>query len=72
MEAGPRALPHPSPTSPARYAEDLAAMRRTLGDDAFAAAWAQGRAMTLQDAARSILSDQTVEAPLSVGSDGRD
>jgi non-specific serine/threonine protein kinase len=56
-------LVHPPPTSPARYAEDLASTRRGLGHDAFEAAWAQGESMTLEEAARMILT----EGPVAVG-----
>jgi len=71
LDVGSRNLPHPSPTSPARYAEDLASTRRALGDAAFDMAWAQGRAMPLQDAARLILTDETAAALMSVARAGR-
>jgi predicted ATPase/DNA-binding XRE family transcriptional regulator len=66
--AGPRQndvsrLPHPPPTDPGRYAEDLAATRGALGDDAFAVAWAQGQAMTLEEAVRTVLTDVATEKP---------
>jgi predicted ATPase/DNA-binding XRE family transcriptional regulator len=60
-------LPHPSPTSAARYAEDLAATRHALGDNAFEVAWAQGEAMTLEEAARMILTDEIVPVRTAVG-----
>jgi hypothetical protein len=60
-------LPHPPPTSSARYAEDLESARHALGDDAFEAAWAQGEAMTLEDAARMILTDESVAVRAAVG-----
>ncbi len=64
--AGPRNLPHPSPTSPARYAEDLASTRAGLGDAAFENAWAAGRAMTLEQAARMIMTEWAISAPTSI------
>jgi hypothetical protein len=65
--AGPRNLPHPSPTSPTRYADDLASTRAALGDAAFENAWAAGRAMTLEQAARMILTEEATDAPASIG-----
>ena len=53
-------LAHPPPTSPAGCAEDLASTRRALGDDPFEAAWARGKSLTLEEAARTILTDETV------------
>jgi hypothetical protein len=60
-------LPHPSPTSEARYAEDLASTRRALGDNAFEVAWAQGEAITLEEAARMILTHEIVAVRTAVG-----
>jgi predicted ATPase/DNA-binding CsgD family transcriptional regulator len=48
---------YPPPTDPARYADDLAAIRRALGDDGFAVAWGQGQAMTVEEASRIVLAD---------------
>jgi len=46
-----RAIPHVMPSSVGdRYDRELADLRRTLGDDAFDAEWAEGTAMTLEDA----------------------
>jgi predicted ATPase/DNA-binding SARP family transcriptional activator len=38
------------PVAQAGYQEQIAALRRSLGEDAFAAAWAEGRAMSLDRA----------------------
>lgn len=62
-----RNLPHPSPTSPTQYAHDLASTRAALGEAAFENAWAAGRAMTLEQAARMILTEAASGAPASVG-----
>ena len=42
----------------AGYESDLAQLRGVLGADAFDAAWAQGRTMTLDEAIRYALSDE--------------
>jgi tetratricopeptide (TPR) repeat protein len=44
------------------YEESIAAARAALGEDAFAAAWAQGRARTLEQAADDALRDDSSEA----------
>ena len=41
----------------ARYDQDVAAARQALGDDAFAMDWAEGRAMTMEQAIQYALSD---------------
>jgi hypothetical protein len=51
-------LPHPPPTAMERYVEDVASTRRALGDDAFEEAWAQGARLTLEEAARVVLTDR--------------
>jgi len=48
---------YPPSTEPDRYANDLAAIRRALGDDDFAVAWGQGQAMTVEEASRIVLTD---------------
>ncbi len=48
-----------SPLSPAKHEKqerEMTAVRETLGEDAFAAAWAQGRAMTMEQAIEYALS----------------
>jgi hypothetical protein len=40
------------------YAREIATLRSALGEDAFAAAWAAGRAMTWQEAAALALADE--------------
>ena len=40
----------PSQEYRAQYDEDVAAARQALSEDAFAAAWAEGRAMTMEQA----------------------
>jgi predicted ATPase/DNA-binding XRE family transcriptional regulator len=52
-------LAHPPPTDPRRYVEDVASTRRALGDDAYEEAWARGARLTLEEAARIILTDHT-------------
>jgi len=37
------------------YDPHIAALRHALGDDAFAVAWAEGRAMTLEEAVQEAL-----------------
>ncbi|HET6315147.1 MAG TPA: helix-turn-helix transcriptional regulator [Chloroflexota bacterium] len=49
---------YPPPTAPERYAEDVASARHALGDDAFAAAWARGEAMSVDEATRMVLVEQ--------------
>jgi non-specific serine/threonine protein kinase len=64
---------YPPPAEPDRYANDLAAIRRALGDDGFALAWGQGQAMTVEEAARIVLADDTttgVTRPASTPADG--
>jgi len=50
---------YPSPADPTRYASDLGSVRSALGDDAFGVAWAQGQAMTMEDAVRMVLVNDT-------------
>ena len=45
-----------------RYEEDLAAARAALGDEAFAAAWAQGQDMPLEEAVAFALEDAPTAA----------
>jgi hypothetical protein len=40
-----------------RWEDDLASARATLGEEAFAAAWAEGRAMTLDEAIADALGE---------------
>ncbi len=49
----------PSPSARAEAERDLAALRATMGEQAFATAWASGRAMTLDQAIEHALSTQT-------------
>ena len=44
-----------------RYADDVAAARAGLGETAFQAAWAEGAAMTLEEAVAYALSDVATE-----------
>jgi hypothetical protein len=55
-------LAHPTPTDPQRYVEDVRATRDALCDSAFEEAWAEGAQLTLEEAARMVLTDQTVAA----------
>jgi len=52
---GAWAIGAPGPRHPARYEQAVANARAGLGDDAFAAAWAAGRAMPLEDAITTAL-----------------
>jgi non-specific serine/threonine protein kinase len=47
----------PAPLERADYASSLSAARSGLGDEAFAAAWAEGREMTLEEAVRAALAE---------------
>jgi non-specific serine/threonine protein kinase len=49
---------YPPPTPPERSADDVASTRHALGDDAFAAAWARGEAMSVDEATRMALAQQ--------------
>jgi hypothetical protein len=48
-------------TNPADWEHDIAAVRAVLGDDVFRAAWAEGRAMTLEQAIEYALADELNE-----------
>ena len=50
---------YPPPTGPDRYADDVASARRALGDDAFAAAWARGQALLVEEATRLALAERS-------------
>jgi hypothetical protein len=64
-QAAVETLPHPSPTDPERYVEDVASTRRALGADVFEEAWAQGARLTLEVAARAIQTDRRVANAMS-------
>ena len=58
---------HGTPVAPverADYASSLAAAREGLGDEAFAAAWAEGRAMSLEAAVALALPSRAEESNL--------
>src|SRR5207302_3218416 len=46
-----------TPADPAEHDRSVAAARTTLGEEAFAAAWAEGRAMAMADAIEYALRD---------------
>ena len=52
-----------APAARATYERAMAVVRAQLGDDAFAAAWAEGQAMTLEQAIAEAL-DDAAEAPI--------
>jgi len=52
-----------APAARATYERAMAVVRAQLGDDAFAAAWAEGQAMTLKQAIAEAL-DDAAEAPI--------
>ena len=49
------------PNEQERYDRRVAAAREDLGNDAFSAAWADGRAMSMQQAIDYALSDESAE-----------
>jgi non-specific serine/threonine protein kinase len=58
-QGGLMPMGYPSAAEPALYTGDLASIRRSLGDEAFGMAWAQGQAMTMEEAVRIVLADDT-------------
>jgi DNA-binding CsgD family transcriptional regulator len=56
----------PSPAERAVYERDLAAVHTRLGEEAFAAAWAAGRAMPLEQAIECALAERAPDHPSAV------